>query len=258
MSFLTLDCETVPQWKFTEPDVPVDYKWFKEMLETESEGSDPGFEFSDQAALELVARYLKSGEAKLKATGVQAALHASTAHIVSVSWGSGRIDSDPETVVRQWDDPNGPVEATDEQFEADLIERTFRSIDAAIRCRRTIVGFNTKPFDLPMLRWRAALLGLEVPKIKWDGPPYQGGPAGLLYPYDNITHCDLRNAWTNGNRYGRGTLADMSAAFGIENQEHGADVYEWFKAGEWGKIREYGHQEARNLIALYRACERIL
>jgi hypothetical protein len=265
MSFLTLDLETVPQWKFKAPDTPVDEKWFNEMIE-ESEGT--GSVFSDEAVAKLVRRYLKSGEAKLKSTGVQAALHASTAHVVSVSWGNSEPTGDsgsvPETMVKQWDDfikddkdESQPCPA-DETFEAALIGHTFRSISAAVRRGITLVGFNTKGFDLPMLRWRAALLGLEVPNLKWDGPPYQGGPAGLLYPFDFKTHCDLRTLWTNGNRFGKGTLADMSRAFGIENEDHGADVYRWFRDNDWDKIRAYGHVEARNLIQLYRACERIL
>ncbi len=253
MSFLTLDIETVPMWRFTEPDVPVDEKWCKEMLEKESEGTDPGFEFSDERARELVADYLKRGEAKLACTGMPAALHPSTSHVISVSWGP----SDGETSVRQWDDEDR-LDGEDEDFECTLVSHTFRAIDKAIQSGRTIVTFSGTSFDLPTLRWRAAILGLEIPKIKWDGPPYHGSPAGLLYPFDTDTHCDLRLVWTNGKKFAKGTLADMSAAFDIKSVEHGGDVYEWFRANDWDSPRAYGHDEARNLIELYRACERIL
>jgi len=246
MSFLTLDIETVPQWRFTEPIVAVDPKWREEFLE---ECRPPNGKVHA-----TIAAALKSGDAKLACTGMQAALHPSTSHVVSVSWGP----SDGETSVWQWDDEMKNGGENDEDFEAALLERTFRAIDAAIYGDRTIVTFSGTSFDLPTLRWRAAILGLDIPRLKWDGPGYGGKPAGLLYPFDTNTHCDLRLAWTNGNKYGRGTLAAMSEAFGIESAEHGGDVYEWFRASDWDKIRAYGHDEARNLIQLYRACERIL
>jgi len=251
MSFLTLDIETVPMWRFTEPDVPVDEKWCKEYL------AELGFSEWDLftgPANEVIANTLKSGEAKLACTGMQAALHPSTCHAISVSWGNGDND---ETSVRQWDDEQR-LEGDDEEFEHTLLDHTFRAINKAIGQDRTIVTFSGTSFDLPTLRWRAAILDLNIPRLKWDGPGYGGKPAGLLYPYDIKTHCDLRLAWTNGKKFARGSLAAMSEAFGIENQEHGGDVYEWFRANDWDKIRAYGHVEAHNLIQIYRACERIL
>ena len=253
MSFLTLDIETVPMWRFTEPDVPVDPKWREEFVAEHRLKRRPN---SDKA-IELVAAALKSGEAKLKATGVQAALHPSTAHVISVSWGNSEAKEGEDTTVYQWEDFQG-LEGSDAGFEVALLERTFRAIEAAIFKSRTLVSFSGKSFDLPSLRWRAGILGIKIPRLKWDGPGYGGKPAGLLYPFDSDTHCDLRLAWTNGNKYGRGTLAAMSAAFGIESEEHGGDVYSWFRANDWDSIRAYGHVEARNLIQLYRACERIL
>ncbi|KKM77189.1 hypothetical protein LCGC14_1372520, partial [marine sediment metagenome] len=172
MSFLTLDIETVPQWRFTEPIVAVDPKWREEFLE---ECRPPNGKVHA-----TIAAALKSGDAKLACTGMQAALHPSTSHVVSVSWGP----SDGETSVWQWDDEMKNGGENDEDFEAALLERTFRAIDAAIYGDRTIVTFSGTSFDLPTLRWRAAILGLDIPRLKWDGPGYGGKPAGLLYPYD--------------------------------------------------------------------------
>ncbi len=214
-------------------------------------------DYDDDRLDREVVYALKCGEAKLACTGMQAALHPSTAHVISVSWGNSEAKEGEDTTVYQWDDFH-KLEGSDARFEVALLERTFRAIEAAIFKSRTLVSFSGKSFDLPSLRWRAGILGINIPRLKWDGPGYGGKPAGLLYPFDSDTHCDLRLAWTNGKKFARGTLADMSAAFGIENQEHGGDVYEWFRANDWDKIRAYGHVEARNLIDLYRACERVL
>lgn len=259
MTFVTFDLETVPQWQYTHRDTPVDERWLQQLVDDVDPTDWP---LREDYIRSRVISALRCGEARLASTGVPAALHPATCHVVSVSF-AVRKGKSIETSVYQWDDYDR-LEGDDEEFEDDLLTKVMKIIakayfgDAENPHGRTIVTFNGTEFDLWVLRIRCAILGVPTYHVKWDGPGYRGKKAGLLYPYDNEAHCDLRRLFTNGDRRGRGTLSTMAHTFGVDVQEHGADIYDWFRAHKWDSIREYGQHEGPTLVEIFERCLEVL
>jgi hypothetical protein len=244
MTFLTLDIETVPQARYVTPGA-------FNVLDTFMSGHSPTILRELESAIEL-------GEAPVAETGVCPALHASTCHIVQVSFG-WRHEGAPVCRVIQSDDyyaewaaiqpPDAlPSPAT---VERALLTDALGVLAGATSKRTTVVSFNGKQFDVPMLRARAALLRLQATALPWRR---------LLYPYSDDQHADLRLVIGSDNRYAKGTLQWWADAFGIHAEEHGADVFGWVNAAppEWEKLRAYGEVEARTLVELFEAVQGVL
>lgn len=235
MSFLTLDIETVPQQRFLNPNaynplgpigqhMDLDEKWMKDR------------------SFEDAARLVEQGDGVLAATGVVPALHATTCHIVQVSfgWRQDNVSREIKTKLCQLDGY---------ESEAELLTDALGVLASAVGKRTTIVSFNGKGFDVPVLRVRAALLGIHAPSIPWRR---------LLYPYSDDQHADLRLILGADDRRARGTLQWWCDAFAIHAEEHGAEVGAWVRAGEWDKLLAYGQTEAKTLIELFEAVEPVL
>lgn len=238
MTFITIDIETVPQARFLEP--------------ARYEGESPEFEVAPSWWEAGVADDLEDFKANaplgvlpLAATGVVPALHATTCHVVQVSFGWPGCSK-----VIQWDDVMEAADSgrttTPEELERRILTRAFDLMAAATKKGTTLVSFNGKGFDIPILRARAALLALPMPALPWRK---------LIYPYADDRHADLRLVLSADDRRARGTLQWWADAMGIHAEEHGAEVSSWVQAGEWSKLRAYGETEARTLVELY---ERLL
>lgn len=220
---LALDIETIPQEKYLEGgSFTASDEWWERVR------SQP------MSALEQTAA-LKEGRIPLQATGVAPALHPTTAHIVAVNLGWWE-NQQPQTKVLRWD-PDTP------EGEHLLLTRTLEYLDGAARKGTTLVTFNGKAFDLPMTRWRVALLGVEggsaIPWRKW------------LYPWSEQDHCDLRLLLGNGNRFAHGTQQWWAEAFGLQSEERGHEVLQMVQEGRWADLEAYGASEARTLLDLY-------
>lgn len=227
MTFLGLDIETIPQpWALDTEHVRPTEAWMKDW------GDVP---FADE---------LRSGRVPLAQTGTLPATHPTTARIVQVSLG-WRGKAGVETKILQLDDYFGNESMDDrmDEWEEALIRDALACLSSAVSKRSVLVTFNGKSFDLPMLRWRAALLKLcDLPRLPWRR---------LLYPYSDEQHSDLRLAFGNDDRRATGTLQTWAGAFEVHAEEHGADVAAWVEAGEWAKLRQYGVTEQATLIELY-------
>lgn len=234
MTFLTLDLETVPQARFTN-----DQAWPE--LDTDYLNEDRG---ADRIGYEVAA-----GRAVLAATKQPAALHASTCHIVQVSFGWRGAPAELQRKVLQADDYCDGSPAGVATAERALVTEALDILASACGKRTTIVSFNGKSFDVPVLRGRAALLGLRVPSIPWRR---------LLYPFDDNQHADLRLILGADDRRARGTLQWWAEAFGIHAEEHGAEVFSWVQGGEWIALRDYGLCEAQTLVELFERVQPIL
>ncbi len=251
MSFLTLDIETVPQARFLDPE---HWCWrtgngIEPAKDWELEG-EPWEAWTDEATHDVGGLDLEVREARvpLKATGVSPSLHATTCHIVQVSFG-WRRNGEIETSVLQSDAYGDPSENRVVAAEATLVADALGRIAAAMAKGTRLVSFNAKSFDIPVLRARAALLRLNRAPINWRR---------LLYPYSDDQHADLRLILGADDRRARGTLQWWADAFGIHAEEHGADVFSWVEDGEWEKLRAYGECEARTLVELFEAVGPVL
>ena len=257
---LCLDIETIPQLQWREQDYPPDMYWRKQIwLESQATGH---------------ANIAERPEYPMKITGDLPSTHPATAHVVSVSvamdLGAKSQQREipglaPEAQVIQVDQHLHPVDVgagetrppmlseihTDEMLDAErmVISIALEKLAFAVRHACTVVTFNGKGFDLPMLRWRAAMLGVAIPQnLNW----YE-----MLYPYRHKEHIDLRLLFGDGDRRARGTMSMWCTAFGIDAKTlgTGGDVLGWVEKGEWNQLLSYGLDEMDDLIQLFRAVE---
>ena len=272
-----LDVESIPQDRFLEPYEPDPY-WLKEQLLLH-EAKDEPYDYPEIFEGEPFAP-----DYPCKETGQLPATHPTTGHVVSVSTamdykrqghqqlsGAAGMESDPpasKSQVINLDDYLPALEEIKDQIpkirpprlaeinegqlrtaERSVIRLAFEQISWAFERGFTLVTFNGKGFDLPMLRWRAAILGLTIPKLNW----YE-----LLYPYRHKEHIDLRLLFSDGDRRAKGTLTTWARAFGLEAEESGHQVLQWVQEGRWDELRRYGGEEMPSLINLFRAVEPVL
>jgi hypothetical protein len=241
--FITCDIETVPQARYLDPtNVEPSDKWLEEPNNLAVA--------QDEA---LMKNAVESGSVALAATGCGPSLHPTTCHVVQVSFGRRQPTGEIERRIMQWDEYADPVERPAGPWaEERLLREAFDMLHRARSKDMTVVSFNGKEFDLPLLRARAAILKLDVPRLNWSGTK------GLLYPYSDDTHCDIRLLLNHGDRRGRGTLQMWAEAFGIHAEEHGADVWRWVQAGDWTSLRRYGEVEATTLVEFYERLRSVL
>lgn len=217
------------------------------------------------------ASWREQGSAPLALTGQLPSCHPTTAHIVSVSHGMhtegardaelgciqldefaplfGEVDEelkDPEKRPRRLDEFDPKLMRA---AERKVIRLALDRLAWAVERNMTLVSFNGKQFDFPMLRWRAAMLNVKMPRFNW----YE-----MLYPYRHKEHVDLRLLFSDGDRRAKGTLEMWCNAFGLEAEESGHQVLEWAMRGQWDEIRRYGAVEQTSLIELFRAVESAL
>jgi hypothetical protein len=247
VSFLTVDIETVPQARYADPDNYVEGEG--EALDWDPEWANDYFRDHGTAIHDAI----EAGEAVLAATKVTPALHPTTCHIVQVSFGwrapMGNQSAELHRRVLQINDYFIGAEPSLPDAERPLVYDAIDLLAGACQKGTTIVSFNGKQFDLPVLRARAALLRAKVPPVPWRR---------LLYPYADDRHADLRLILSADGRRARGTLQWWAEAFGIHAEEHGAEVWGWVRAGEWGKLGTYGLTEAQTLVELYEAVQAVL
>jgi hypothetical protein len=246
---LTFDVETVPQKQWRDPETLRERDFapgeWPEDETISSNGADMAFE-------------IQEGKLRLAGTRQLPACHPSTAHVVSVSFGwlnqKGELKTktfQPSTIDKEsypWDEYE---EGAKRAVEARVLEKCWDFYARAAHAEPyvPIVGFNSKLFDLPMIRIRSAVLGVPVPRLNW----YEH-----TYVYRNQEHIDLRLVLSDGDRRAAGSLAWWARAFGIEAEESGAEVLDWALAGEWGQIERYGVQEMQTLVDLYQVLKGVL
>lgn len=110
-----------------------------------------------------------------------------------------------------------------------------------------IVSFNGIQFDLPVL-WHAAMrLGIPVsPQMYSD----------LTKRYENRYHYDLMQILSGWDRTKWKPLDFYIKLFGIgEKAGEGNEIYGWWKAGEYDKIREHCEADVKLTAKLFEKLE---
>jgi len=144
------------------------------------------------------------------------------------------------------DDPEGPFRPT--RFSVRNIGDTpepdlLRRFTAGLRDRPTLVGFNTRGFDMPVLRWRCMALGLPAPAL------FQGDHYTRRYSPRHLDLCDLL---ADFGASPRPSLAEAAAVVGVLAKPEGMDglqVEARVAAGDWAGIAAYCGSD---VLALYR------
>jgi hypothetical protein len=93
--------------------------------------------------------------------------------------------------------------------EPAILRRLWYSIEQAAASGATIIGFNIAEFDLPFALKRSWKYGMETPSF------FRG-----RYLRDGV--CDVRQVWTNGDRFAEGSSLDAIGKFlGIGGKPEG-------------------------------------
>lgn len=87
--------------------------------------------------------------------------------------------------------------------EIEILENIQQVLDFTDQLT-TFITFNGKSFDLPFLKVRAAIHGININFPRNDTK------------YNLDSHFDIRSALTNFDNYGKGTLSQWAMRFGIE------------------------------------------
>jgi DNA polymerase elongation subunit (family B) len=148
------------------------------------------------AELNEAAMGKRGADAEKIAAGL--ALSPMTGKICCVGWRHGDYAAGATKI--EWRGGASTLVSKDEKTVltkiADLFEATSQLT--------TFVTFNGKPFDMPFIKVRCAIQGIPLQYKIRDSK------------YDLGSHFDIRSALTNFDQYGKGTLPQWAARFGIE------------------------------------------
>ena len=129
--------------------------------------------------------------------------------------------------------------------EKRMLKKFWQEFEAS----KFVISFNGKAFDLPVLIRRSQLLGL-VNNIPLSIGLY-------LNKYSETNHMDLMNVLQIGDRVpkeSKKSLEYYAELFnvGVDKHGDGADIYEWWKAGDMASIKKHVKQDVKILVKLYK------
>ncbi len=134
--------------------------------------------------------------------------------------------------------------------EAEIIQRFYEGIEKFIP---QIVSWNGGGFDLPVLNYRALILGLSAP-IFWET-----GDENRDFRFNNYIsryhtrHLDLMDVLAMYQPRNNAPLDDVAQLAGFPGKIGigGAKVWETWLAGEFAKVRDYCEADTANTYLLY-------
>lgn len=119
-----------------------------------------------------------------------------------------------------------------------------------------LVGFNSRGFDVPVLKMRALKHGIRAPWLFQSGDKWSNYNAR----YDTVWHVDVLDCITDfGAARGPGKLDEICTLAGLPGKLdiEGSKVGELFAAGQVGVIRDYCETDVLNTYLLYLKYQRL-
>lgn len=111
--------------------------------------------------------------------------------------------------------------------------------------RDIIIGHNILGFDLPFIKKRSLIFGIEQ-TVNFSLYRYQKNPVfDTMLQFDSWVYC----------KQGSTSLAKLAYAFGLENPKDkitGTNVFEAFQAGEYQKIHDYCKADVKTTHLIWR------
>lgn len=163
--------------------------------------------------------------------------------IVAISFLEAEIDREDGEVYLLRELRSGGEENFDEKR---LVQGFFQHFQ---RLRPRLVSFNGRGFDLPVLKYRAMVHGIQAPLLhdttnKWEN-------YGARYATD--WHCDLAEVLSDFGASARIKMNEVCAALGLPGKVgiDGGDVTTLFDAGRLSDIRDYCETDVLNTYLLY-------
>jgi hypothetical protein len=211
----------------------IDPKPFKNMGDMRAEllRVAPTLDEGDAGYPELIGLYDRhnadQGDGLMRSAVQYRAMASQIVAVGCVSYYGGAEDPDPDRTFSVAGDNEG-----------ELIRSIFQHVEEA----DIVTGFNLYGFDQPMLRWRACLLGINLPAKLWKFRRYSDWPL-----------CDTMFELGNWEPSPRGTLEDWAWRFGVEPpaKTDFREIIMWYQAGDWNALRAHVLQDAQSAGALY-------
>jgi 3'-5' exonuclease len=130
--------------------------------------------------------------------------------------------------------------------ERDLLAGVFQYIE---KKRPRLVTFNGRTFDIPVLKYRAMIHGIQAGWFHNGGNKWES--YGSRYSID--WHCDLIDALSDNGASARVRLDEVCAALGFPGKfgTTGSQVMELYDQGKLREIRDYCETDAANTYLVY-------
>ncbi|MGD2112496.1 MAG: 3'-5' exonuclease [Gammaproteobacteria bacterium] len=140
--------------------------------------------------------------------------------------------------------------------EAELLGRFFDGVE---RYSPTLVSWNGSGFDLPVIHYRSLLHGIAAPRY-WDT-----GSDDRDFKWNNYLsryherHTDLMDVLAGYQPRATARLDEVATLLGFPGKMgmDGSKVWEAFRAGEIGTIRDYCETDVLNTYLVYQRFELI-
>ncbi|MBT4934296.1 MAG: 3'-5' exonuclease [Rhodospirillaceae bacterium] len=117
------------------------------------------------------------------------------------------------------------------------------------RLKPRLVSYNGRGFDLPVLKYRAMVHGIQAPWL------YDAGDKWNSYQsrYSADWHCDLLEVLSDFGASSRGKLNEICAVLGFPGKfgVDGSKVATMFDAGKVQEIRDYCETDVLNTYLVY-------
>ena len=138
-------------------------------------------------------------------------------------------------------------EAADEK---EIIERFFNGIDKYVP---TIVSWNGKGFDLPVLHYRSLLHGIQAPRYWETGDNDQSFRWNNYLSRYHRRHTDLMDVLAGFEMRANAPLDEVATLLGFPGKMwmSGAKVWDNYQAGELAGIRNYCETDVLNTYLVY-------
>lgn len=135
---------------------------------------------------------------------------------------------------------------TEASFEDELVKGFFQYLG---KLHARIVSFNGRTFDLPVLRYRAMLNGIQVPWLYNSGDKWNS----YMNRYSLDWHCDLIDGLSDYGASARIKMSEICALLSIpcKMDMDGSQVTEYFRENRIEEIRNYCELDVLNTYLLF-------
>jgi len=130
--------------------------------------------------------------------------------------------------------------------ETQLLQGFFQYFE---RLKPRLVSFNGRGFDLPVLKYRAMVHGIQAPWLHQAGDKWNS----YASRYSMDWHCDLMEQLSEFGASARVKLAEVCAAFGYPGKfgVDGSKVAEMIDGGDVNGVRNYCETDVLNTYLIY-------
>lgn len=130
--------------------------------------------------------------------------------------------------------------------EKELLEGFFKYLE---KNRARLVSFNGRSFDLPVLRYRAMVHGLQAGWLYNSGDKW----SSYMSRYSLDWHCDLLEALSDFGASARIKLHEIASVLGFPGKfgADGGQVSQMYDDGSIKEIRDYCETDVLNTYLVY-------